>query len=66
MATISPSRFSRGAELVKRKRTPPRTATGPYAYGYCRVLGGGVLADLENGDDFAVEVPDGEHLSTTA
>ena len=23
-----------------RKRTPPRTAIGPYAYAYCRVLGG--------------------------
>ena len=29
----------RGTSLI-RNRTPPRTATGPYAYTYCRVLGG--------------------------
>ena len=31
----------RGTSLI-RNRTPPRTARGPYAYAYCRVLGGGV------------------------
>ena len=31
-----------GTSLI-RNRTPPRTATGPYAYAYCRVLGGGVF-----------------------
>jgi len=32
----------RGTSLII-KRTPPRTAIGPYAYAYCRVVGGGVF-----------------------
>ena len=27
----------------KKPPPPPRTAIGPYAYAYCRVLGGGVF-----------------------
>ena len=34
--------FDRGASLI-RNRTPLRTAIGPYAYAYCRVLGGGIF-----------------------
>jgi hypothetical protein len=32
----------RGTLLI-RNRNPPRTATGPHAYAYCRVLGRGVF-----------------------
>jgi len=32
----------RGTSLI-RNRTPPRTAIGPYAYAYGRVLGGCVF-----------------------
>ena len=34
-----------GTSLLRNRTTPPppRTATGPYAYAYCRVPGGGVF-----------------------
>jgi hypothetical protein len=34
-------RVYRSTSLI-RNRIPPRTAMGPYAYAYCRVLGGGI------------------------
>ena len=33
----------RGTSLI-RNRTPPRTAIEPYAFAYCRVLGGSVFS----------------------